>query len=239
MSARRSFSAVAAVIVTGVVALSGAAAQEEPASQKSSPEDPAPSRTAGLNERLLELARSRVAQHEIRVEALKKLGELRRDLARIRVTHAQAHVVQVRAAVEAARAELELRKVELARLRELAAKGVVDAAQVTQAEVAHASASGQIARIQSELQQAEIGIRAAEAELEQGSLEATVRTAEASIELLDAQAEVLRLELSGQRASRFRQPSGSDPAPARSQRLRDGNPGEAASPAPTPRRNTP
>jgi hypothetical protein len=196
-----------ALMMASAIALSSAAAQEsEPAAQQSS---------VTANDQLLELARSRVAQHEIRVAALGKLGALQRELVKGRIDNARFHVESLQSAVAAAQAEQELRKNELARLKQLAASGTVSSAEVAQSENAMAASNAQVARMQGEVRQAESGLRTTEFELEQVALEAAIRAAEASIALLDAKAEVVRLEQARRRARSFNRQSGdADPTPA-------------------------
>jgi len=147
-----------------------------------------------LTDRLVEIGRARVEQHELRVQMLRKLGDWRQQAAQNRIESSKAQLEGFSAELKASQAELQARESEYTRLERLRSKNVVDKQAVTEADTKRQLANAKVARTRAALEQAQAELHGAEFQREEMKLEAALRVSEATLELLDAQAELTREE---------------------------------------------
>lgn len=152
--------------------------------------EPATSTTS----QLVAIAKARLEQHELRLEAIRALGKLKRDIHEVQLVQAKTQRESVMAEMNAAEVLNEQQRNELARIRKLVEQAVVTPSKLTEVESQVAMAVARLAHARNNLKRAEVSIQAASLQLEQSKWESALDEAEATIELLDAKAELVRLQ---------------------------------------------
>ena len=156
-------------------------------------------------QKLVELAKERVALYERRAKAIGDLGESERAAAEVHVRRAKSAVVLKSADVKAASAEVALRTTELDRLRQLFRKNVGGKEEVEKAQAVLQAVQSRLAVADAQTKEARNVLEQREAELRRIEAEAVVRQIEAEIDTSNAKAEVIRLavklEQSGESAT--------------------------------------
>lgn len=164
-----------------------AAGQEEDAPEAASEEEP-----AALSDRLVEIARARVEQHEKRIKTLEKIGELRQDFARLAIEKMKRRMEALQADLQAAAAEEAQQVNEYSRVERLAEKNAVDEREVFLARRRRGQAEAAVARGRSAIAQVKAELQTMELEHQQHQLESALRLSEATLALLDAQEALAR-----------------------------------------------
>lgn len=150
-------------------------------------------------DKLVQIAVSRVEQHEIRLKAVRTLGKLKGDIHEVQLQQAKTQMDSVQAELNAAEVLSEQQRRELARTKQLVEKAVVTHSKLADAESQVANAVARLAHARNNLKRAETNIHATSLQLEQSRWESALKEAEVTIELLDAKAELIRLQGSHER----------------------------------------
>ncbi|MEQ8787937.1 MAG: hypothetical protein RIC55_16645 [Pirellulaceae bacterium] len=183
-----------------------AAATEEPAAtaEAAAEEDATEEQPAPLTDRLLEIARSRVDAHELRLETLHMLAELREGFAQARLDRAKTRLKQRSARLTAAEAELQHSEAELKRLERLVKEGAVEETRVLFARNEHRGATQMLHQTRAAVAEMEAELREAEFQRQEVKLESALQTSQAMLALLDAQEGLARAEEALRLRARFR-----------------------------------